>query len=549
MQAYFQHRVPIPSLFFFYREIVNHLKGNWRVKPQLLQATVLPLILIITASPLFCLEKTPAFVSITRQVLETPFAARTADFNEDGFADVAVGNDLRGVGYITILLGSGQGSFPLKTYVPLSGNMVRDLMIDDFNNDGHWDICSVLQLSERISLVLGDGMGHFTEASVIETYGMPEYLTTGDFNEDGFPDLALSHWTTGDMTVFMNDGAGGFLCEEIYDVGGAPRELDVSDFNEDGHVDIAVATMAFNEVYVFFGDGTGIFSTHEQIYVDYDAYVVKADDFDGDGHDDIAAGTKHSFVLLRGDGEGCFTRSFERRIFDPHAIITGDFNEDGLLDAGVAMTAENLFEVYIGDGNAGFLEETVCYNLPGGPRSLARADFNEDGHADLVSANEYSNDLTTFLNQVDLLHVTTEPVEGLFERGGEITFNFCIENPQDSLVSTHVWFTLRHENKETLIDPDLLDCGGNPFDLSLSPGCQGDYSVTLQIPCDLDEGAYRFYVNIGDLGYSPDEEWPSEGEGGAMTPGRMTPIVLSSGKISFHVVEGESEGEEEEGEP
>jgi len=36
-----------------------------------------------------------------------PSCAASADFNEDGHADVVVGND----GYITIFLGDGQGGF------------------------------------------------------------------------------------------------------------------------------------------------------------------------------------------------------------------------------------------------------------------------------------------------------------------------------------------------------------------------------------------------------------------------------------------------------
>jgi hypothetical protein len=372
---------------------------------------------------------------------------------------------------------------------------------------------------------------------------MPEYLTSDDFNEDGFPDLALSHWVTGEMSVLMNDGAGSFLPEEIYDVGGAPRELDVGDFDEDGNVDITVATMAFNDVYVFLGDGCGSFPAYEMIPVDYDAYVVRVDDFDADGHDDIAVGTKHSFLLLEGDGEGNFTRSFEKEIFDPHAIVAEDFDEDGKLDAGVAMTAGNLFEVYLGTGTGSFLEETVCFDLPDGPRSLGKADFNKDGHQDLVAANEYSNDLTALINQVNLLHITTEPEQGLHEHGDDVALSFLIENPQDTLVQAHVWFTLEVEGGECFIDPELLEPAENPIALSLEAGSQAEYALVYHIPEDMCKGSHKFYVNIGDCGYSP-EEWPSREEGGARTP-IHTSLVYSSGKIGFHVVEGSGEGEEE----
>lgn len=526
-------------------KIVSSRQAKRHGMPRALVALSLALPFVFLSTSLYSLEITPAFVGLTSPVLEEPFAAVPADFNEDGHADLAVGNDLWGEGYVTILLGDGRGSFPLQAHFPIFECHVRDIAVDDFNGDGHWDVCAVQQLAEQITVLFGNGIGHLTRGGVYGTHTLPEYVTSRDLNDDGFPDLALSHWVSGEISVMLNNGEGGFEIEDIYDVGGGPKEIDTGDFNEDGRVDLAVATMAFNEVYVLYGDGTGSFGNEEQIYVDYDAYVVKTDDFNGDGHEDIAVGTKHSFLLYLGDGEGNFSRSFETTVFDPHAIKTGDFNEDGLLDAGLAMTLGNLFEVYIGDGNGGFRSETVRFDLPSGPRSLGKADFNEDGHPDLVSANESSNNLTALMNQVNLLGVATEPSQRFYSSGREATFLFRVENPQDSLVNAHMWFTLDEGGEETFIDPALLGCGENPMDISLSPGSQNEYSISFRIPEEFEAGLYRFYVNTGDCGWDPDELRLSEGEGGAGTPRRLMPTVLSSGKIPFRVIAGKGEGEED----
>ncbi len=485
------------------------------------------------------MNQTADFIPIYNPVLQEPFASQTGDFNEDGHADLAISNQLRNQSYITVLLGNGQGSFPLYTNYPVTGSSIRDLEIADFNQDGHEDICAVMMLSSSVSMFFGDGQGHFVESGVYQTAGFSEYATTGDFNEDDYPDLAVSHWVTGEMSLLLNDCQGGFEEAEVYDLYGGTKEIDIGDFDEDGHVDIAVATMAYNFVVILFGDGSGEFDEdlEEFVDVDYDAYVVRVADFNDDKHDDMAVGTKHSFLLLLGDGEGGFTRSFETEVFDPHAINAWDFNEDGNCDAVVSMTQCDCFKVFLGDGEGGFQDCLLTDPLLTAPRSMDAADFNEDGHMDIAAANEGSDEIGVLMNQVGLLEITPVKTRTLYSLGDQATFQFWIFNPQDSTVRGTMWFTLKDASEERLIDPAFLLGETNPFQITIPPGYYGQHTVHFIIPPDLDEKPYQFYVNTGFHSYAVGEpKLPDDGSPGVGNPILWDPIVWSSGKFPIRVI-------------
>lgn len=503
---------------------------------------ILILLAAVCVSNIFPLKQHADFAQFTNPVLETPYSAKTGDFNEDGHVDVAISNEFRGESYVTIMLGNGHGSFPLQTHFPVTGSMILDIAVDDFNGDDHQDICAVTMVSSSVSVLLGNGQGHFEESGVYETEMYPEYVTTGDFNEDNYPDIALNHWAAGEVSVMLNDGQGAFYSYGDYDLYGGTKEIEVGDFNEDDHLDLAVATMAYNVVVILCGDGSGSFYEEDSIWVDYDAYVVKVDDFNDDQHDDIAVGTKHSFLVLLGDGSVNFTRSFETEIFDPHAISTWDFNEDGNLDAVVSMSRSNQFQVFLGNGNGGFSDHTIRRALLSSPRSLDAADFNEDGHCDLVSANRGSDELSVLLNQVQLLQVYVNKTRSLYQPGDEASFVVGISNPQDSIVHGSLWLTLKGKGREDIIDPELIGGIRNPVEFEIPAGYAKERTVTFTIPESFEVGIYRFYVNVGLYNFLPSEYTPADNGQGTYCPVRRNSIVWSSDNDMIFMITGGSDG-------
>ena len=502
------------------------------------KSALLLLFLLIFCGELFPLEQTADFVQIFTPVLEEPFSAVTGDFNEDGHTDVAVGNNISDMPYITTFLGNGLGGFPLVSHFPFTGSKVMDIVVDDFNDDDHLDVCSVSMLSETVSLLTGDGEGHLTETGNFDTGSFPEYLTVGDFDENGYPDITMSHWVTGQISVMLNDSQGGFLPPEFYTMyGGGPKEIDIGDFNEDDHLDLAIATMTFNFVLILYGDGSGSFGQMDSVYVDYDAFVVRVADYTHDEHDDIAVGTKHSFLLLKGDGEGGFERTSDISVTDPHAICARDFNEDGNLDAAVSMTQGNLLDVYLGDGEGGFMDHVVHKPLHSAPRSLDYEDFNEDGHLDLVSANEGSDNICLMINQVGLIELTSYKTRSIYAAGDKATFIFNVSNPQDTTVEGTIWFTIKQGANEQLVHPSLLNGQENPWAVTIPPGFTGDLSVKLSITEQIQRGFYQFYVNSGQPGTPNMENLVPGKRAGNMEIFRFDEVIWSSVYYPLRIID------------
>jgi hypothetical protein len=79
-----------------------------------------------------------------------------ADFNGDGKIDLAVGdtNNTTDVGYISILLGNGDGTFQPPVLFRSHGKEAGEMAVADFNGDGKPDIAVLDVLSSSVSILL-----------------------------------------------------------------------------------------------------------------------------------------------------------------------------------------------------------------------------------------------------------------------------------------------------------------------------------------------------------------------------------------------------------
>src|SRR5262245_20534065 len=75
--------------------------------------------------------------------------------------------------------------------------------------------------------------------------------------------------------------------------------------------------------------------------------------------------------------------------YNPAAVLTGDFTNDGQLDLALANPAGGTVSVLKGNADGTF-RPAVTSNAGGGPVSLAAGDFNGDGKLDLATANNTS---------------------------------------------------------------------------------------------------------------------------------------------------------------
>src|SRR5262249_20114139 len=119
------------------------------------------------------------------------------DFNTDGKLDMAVGADAG----VSLLLGDGVGGFATVSAVPTGFATQSGLAAGDFNNDGKLDLAGVSNISDVVTIFLGDGAGHFSAPStyaILSSGGIPSrilrptFVAAADFNDDGRVDLIVA---------------------------------------------------------------------------------------------------------------------------------------------------------------------------------------------------------------------------------------------------------------------------------------------------------------------------------------------------------------------
>ena len=320
-----------------------------------------------------------------------PAQITVADFNGDGFPDLAVTDSTNG--NLLILLGDGLGGFQLQGPVSLLGSVPAGMVSGEFNNngikpDGNADL-AIADRNATVRVLLGDGKGNFTAQVPVEIGGSPTAIALEDFDQDGYPDLAVTDVQNNNVHLLTGNGSGIFTPRTITSVGTTPVALAVGDFNGDGFPDLAVANQGSNNVTVLLGDGNGNFPKSTVLSTGSQPSAVGVGDFNGDGILDLAVTNQgdNSVSVFLGDGKGNFTLKSSPIVGKvPVAIAIADFNGDGFADLVVAEFGNNDVRVLLGHGDGTFPTQQT-YPLGTSPLSVAVGDFNGDSVPDWATAS------------------------------------------------------------------------------------------------------------------------------------------------------------------
>ena len=171
---------------------------------------------------------------------------------------------------VSIAFGDGRGGFTRAPATFPVGPSPYPLALGDVNNDGRPDIIATatatgpmrrqqLPLSFALTLLLNDGHGGFRRSDLPLRTGQPWYAAIGDVNGDRKADLVATHHEQSALTVLLGDGAGHFTeaGSSPFDFGRSAFEVILADVNHDGSVDALAA--AGEGVRVMLGDGHGNF--------------------------------------------------------------------------------------------------------------------------------------------------------------------------------------------------------------------------------------------------------------------------------------------------
>jgi hypothetical protein len=341
----------------------------------------------------------------------------TADFNGDGYPDIAQSLGGGANGKLAINLGSSHGVLGAASLITAStcaNNVVEWVAAGDVNGDGKADIVATLQdatfagcQNNTVAVLIGQGTGKFKTAVYYATgsAAQEQEVFLVDVNGDGKLDIVTQN-ADGTISVLLNKGNGtykpGTLVTGLSAIYPHSVYLTFADFNGDGKMDIAAATEGnITDVYVMLGTGTGTFGAPIQTVTPYYPITLAAADFNKDGKADLLVTTTangctnnfRGYAFLKGLGNGTFTPGAISCLpyQAPENPVVADLNGDGNLDvvipyygnpSGVATGPV----VLQGKGNGTF---TVLENYYSGTAvlSAAVADFNNDGMLDVVLGN------------------------------------------------------------------------------------------------------------------------------------------------------------------
>ncbi len=321
----------------------------------------------------------------------------------------------------------------------------------DYDNDGWLDLLLLngqdwpghQRGRSTMRLLRNNRKGGFTDVTRaagldVEMYGMG--VAVGDFNNDGFPDLYVT--AVGQNRLFRNDGKGRFVDVTNAAGLGSRRALSTSalwfDYDRDGQLDLFVCnyvrwspeldvhcsldgkskSYCTPEAYrgstcwLFRNKGDGTFEDVTAKSGIFDASSkslgVAMLDVDGNGWPDLfVANDTQPNKLYRNNGNGSFTESAvplgvafseDGRARAGMGVDVGDYKRTGRPAIVVTNFDNEMMGLYEPVGRSGsFADRAVAAGVGAATRQRLGfgcmfADFNLDGHLDLVAVNGHIDD-------------------------------------------------------------------------------------------------------------------------------------------------------------
>ena len=300
------------------------------------------------------------------------YGLATADFNDDGYLDFAVGwttspNNHTG---ISIFYRNNDRSFRVEN-IRIYKYEIEDLDTADFNNDGNIDIMCTREEGndECVVNILWNDNGSFGRETQVAKFNRHVgywdnvHVATADFDLDGDVDF-IAGANCGKVKLFKNDGSGNFSSDGyIFDYGYVSWGLDTGDFNHDGYPDFVVCADTGDDynftdaghIYLKLNDKTsdcfnhssGILVSSLPLPMDYTIGAmsfgtVAVLDYNDDGLLDIIYGGDWKIFLFMQQENSSFRPFYACGLRDREftwidylaegGFTVGDFNYDGLDD-------------------------------------------------------------------------------------------------------------------------------------------------------------------------------------------------------------------------
>lgn len=235
------------------------------------------------------------FESTVIPVGKGPGAIAVADVNNDGKSDIIVANVDDGT--VSVLLGDGKGHFNPAPGSPFPCNAnPNDIAVADMNGDGNPDLVIANTQTPYITILLGDGKGGFKPSArspfATKSYPHPHGVVVGDFIGDGKPVVVTDSWGNNQILVIPTDGKGNLILPGKFFTADLHTDSGVrtADFDKDGNFDIVTVNQNAGGVGLLLGDGKGGFrkAPGSPFPAGDTPWMFTVGDVNGDGNPDVA---------------------------------------------------------------------------------------------------------------------------------------------------------------------------------------------------------------------------------------------------------------------